>query len=232
MSRPCLHRRPRPRPHAGARVALWALALAAWLAPPAHADRHEASIAVRPGGQLARIADRGTGERAVVPGGGLAGGLSWGVRNWLDLGGELAVSSFGEATYELATLPVGANPRTGSLSRRTRTMQLRGLATLRLGVGWVPTIQLAAGAGARQRSAARLRTSASQMPLVLVPDGEDAALALDLIAALRIGLDRRLTRRWTIGASVGAAHCFGVGTPDMQVADATISISYNWYHLW
>ncbi len=220
----------RPRPCL--RLAFGALALAAWLASPARADRHEASIAVRPGGQLARIADRGTGARAVVPGGGLGGGLSWGIRNWLDVGGELAVSSFGEATYELATLPVGANPRTGSLSRRTRTMQLRGLATLRLGVGWIPTIQLAAGAGARQRSAARLRTEASQMQLVLVPDGEDAELALDLVAALRLGLDRRLTRHWTIGASVGAAHCLGVGTPDMQFADATISISYNWYHLW
>jgi hypothetical protein len=213
-------------------LALCAVAPAAWLAAPARADRHEASISVRPAGQLARIADRGTGERAVVPGGGLAGGLSVGLRNWLDVGGELAAFAFGEATYALATLPVGANPRTGSLSRRTRTVQVRGAATLRLGVGWVPTIQLAAGAGARLRAAARLETFVSQMPLALVPDGEGAALAIDLIAALRLGLDRRLTRHWTIGASVGAAHCFGLGTPDMQLADATISIAYNWYHLW
>jgi hypothetical protein len=214
------------------RLALCAVMLAAWLAPPARADRHEASLSVRPAGQLARIADRGTGELAVVRGGGLAGGLGWGLRNWLDLGGELAVSSFGEASYELATLPVHANPWTGSLSRRSQILQLRGVATLRLGVRWVPTIQLAAGAGARLRSAARLTTEASQMQLALVPDGEDAELALDLVAALRIGLERRLTRHWTIGASVGGAHCLGLGTPDMQFADASISISYNWYHLW
>jgi len=219
--------------HVHVHIALCAaLSAAAWLAPPAHADRYEASIAVRPAGQLARIAERGTGELAVVPGGGLAGGLSWGLRNWLDVGGELAVSSFGEATYGLATLPVGANPRTGSLSRRTQILQLRGQATLRLGVGWIPTIQLAAGAGARRRSAARLATEVSQMQLALVPDGEDAALALDLVTALRIGLDRRLTRHWTMGSSVGVAHCLGVGVPDMQFADATISLSYNWYHLW
>jgi hypothetical protein len=66
------------------RLALGAVALAAWLAPRARADRYEASIALRPVGQLARIGDRGTGERATVPGGGLAGGLGWGVRNWLD----------------------------------------------------------------------------------------------------------------------------------------------------
>jgi hypothetical protein len=214
------------------RLAFHAVALTAWLAPPARADRYEASLVLRPVGQLARIADRGTGEAAVVPGGGLAGGLSWGLRNWLDAGVELAVSSFGEATYERATLPIEANPRTGSLSRRTQAVQLRGLATLRLGVGWVPTIQLAAGTGARHRSAARLRTEASQMVLVLVPDGEDAELVLDLVAALRIGLERRLTRHWTLGTSVGAGHCLGLGAPDMQFADAAISISYNWYHLW
>ncbi len=201
-------------------------------APKARADRYEASIAVRPSGQLARIADRGTAERALVPGAGLAGGLSWGVRNWLDVGGELAAGAFGEATYEPATLPVVANPRTGTLTRRTRIVQLRGLATLRLGVGWVPTVQLAAGVGARQRSAARLQTQVAQARLVLVPDGEEAELALDLVTALRIGLDHRMTRHWTIGASVGAAHCFGLGIPDLQLADAVISISYNWYHLW
>jgi hypothetical protein len=217
-----------------ARIGLCAAALAAALgaARQARADRYEASIAIRPAGQLARIADRGTTDRALVPGASLAGGLSWGVRNWLDVGGELAAASFGEATYELATLPVAANPRAGTLARRTRIAQLRGLATLRLGVGWIPTVQLAAGAGARQRSAARLQTQAPQGVLVLVPDGEEAELALDLVTALRIGLDHRMTRHWTIGASVGAAHCFGVGTPDLQLADAVISISYNWYHLW
>ena len=214
------------------RLALGAVALAAGLAPRARADRHEASIAVRPVVQLARIADRGTGARATVPGGGLAGGLGWGVRNWLDVGGEVAASSFAEAGYELATLPVDANPRTGALARRTRTVQLRGLATLRLGVGWIPTIQLLAGAGARLRSAAHLRTRVSQAELALVPDGEEAELVLDLVAGLRIGLDRRLTRHWTVGAAVGAARCLGIGAPDVQLADAAISVSYSWYHLW
>lgn len=187
---------------------------------------------MRPAGQLARLVDRGTGEIAVVPGVGLAAGLSWGVRNWLDVGGELAAGAFGEAAYAVATLPVNATPRSGSLARRTQTAQLRGLATVRLGVGWVPTIQVAVGAGARQRSAGRFETRVAQMPLVLVPDGEGAAVTLDLVTALRLGLERRLTRRWTVGAAVGAAHCFGVGTPDLQSAEAMISISYNWYHLW
>ncbi len=211
------------------RLALCAAVLAAWLAAPARADRHEATIALRPSGQVARIADRGTDERVIVPGAGFAGGVSWGVRNWLDVGGELAAGSFGEATYELATLPVGTNPRSGRLSRRTRTAQLRALATVRLGVGWVPTIQLAVGAGARQRSAAELRGQVSQMELLLDPDGEDREVTVDLVTGVRLGLDHRLTRNWTIGASVGAAHCFGFGAPDLQLADATISVAYTWY---
>lgn len=213
-------------------LALCALAASAWLAPPARADRHEASLSVRPAGQLAQIAHRGTDERAGVAGAGFAGGLSFGVRNWLDVGGELAASAFGEASYGMATLPVEANPRAGVLSRRTQAVHVRGLATLRLGVGWVPSIQLAAGAGVRQRSAAWLRTRVGQAELELVPDGEDAARTLDLVAGLRLGLDHRLTRHWTIGASVGATHCLGVGAPDLQYADAAISASYNWYHLW
>lgn len=207
-------------------------AASAWRPAPAHADRYEATIALRPTAQLARIAERSTRERAVVSGGGLTGGLTLGLRNWLDVGGELAVSSFGEAAYAAATLPVSANPRTGDLARRTQTAQLRGLATLRLGVGWIPTIQLGAGLGVRRRSDARLRTSAGPMELVLVPDGEGAGVALDLVAALRLGLDRRLTPHWTIGVSVGGAHCFGIGTPDLQSADALLSMSYSWYPLW
>jgi hypothetical protein len=34
---------------------------------------------------------------------GLWPGLNWGVRNWLDLGGELAITSLGEAFYERAS---------------------------------------------------------------------------------------------------------------------------------
>lgn len=215
-----------------ATLALTAASLAAWPAPPARADRGEATLAVRPVGELARIAERGTDERAVVAGGGLAGAMSWGVRNWLEAGGELSAAAFGEATHDRAMLPVASTPRTGALLRRTRIAQLRAFATLRLGVAWVPTVQLSVGAGVRQRSAGRMRTPGAQGPLVLIPDGEGAQVAPDLLAGLRIGLDHRVNRRWTIGASVGATHCVGIGTPDLQIADVSISLSYSWYHLW
>lgn len=76
--------------------------------------------------------------------------MSWrrGVRNWLDLGGALVVTSLGEAFYDRAMLTVDAAPMAGPLKRMSRVSQLRGVATLRVGVAWVPTLQLAIGPGA------------------------------------------------------------------------------------
>lgn len=68
------------------------VALLLCLAPAARADRYEATLAVRPTGGYARIAETGADAAALVRSAGIAGGLSWGVRNWLDVGGELAAS--------------------------------------------------------------------------------------------------------------------------------------------
>lgn len=195
----------------------------------ASADRYEATLTARPSAQLARFADSGTDDRAEVVGAGLSAGLTWGVRNWLDLGGELTASAYENASHDAASVMVGGNPRTGALTRTTRLAQLRGLATLRLGVAWVPTVQLALGSGGRFRSAARLRGEGAA---VLDPDGEDAELSADLVAGFRLGLEHRVTPRWTIGASVGASYCFGIGAPDLQTVDAAISVAYVWYPLW
>ncbi|MGN6104479.1 MAG: hypothetical protein ACTHU0_05190 [Kofleriaceae bacterium] len=197
----------------------------------AHADRYEATIAVRPVGALARVDDTGVAAAATVPSAGLAAGMSWGVRNWLDLGGELAALDLAEARYDGAMATVFGQPQSGRLSRTTRLAQLRGTATLRLGVGWVPTFQLALGAGGRQRSAAQLRLS-SLGGATVPPDGEAAEVTGDLVAAVRIGLDHRVTRHWSAGISVGATHCLGLGAPDLQIFDASVGVAYTWYPLW
>jgi hypothetical protein len=113
------------------------------------ADRYEASASVRPEGALARVDEAGARAPVMVAGGGLSAGLSWGVRNWLDVGGELAALALAEARYEGATADVSGTPQMGELSRMTRLAQLRGTATLRLGVGWVPMVRVVAGAGVR-----------------------------------------------------------------------------------
>jgi hypothetical protein len=217
------------------RLALWtATAIAALvftLAParPAHADRYELTIGVRPTRGTARIGDAGTTERAHVQSRGLAAGASWGVRDWLDLGGELVATDFDEATYQMATLPVSVDPLSGPLKRSSRLAQLRGVATLRLGVTWVPFVQLALGAGARHRFTALLYSPTAQGERWLVPDGQGQEVTIDVVAAVRAGLERRLTPHWTAGISAAVSHATGIFTPDLQTADITLSLSYAWY---
>ena len=195
----------------------------------ARADRYETTITVRPTAVVARVGEVGVDQPAQTRGGGASGGLSVGVRNWLDLGGEVAVTALAPSRYASAVVPVGGNPQQGELTRTSRMAQLRAVATLRFGVGWVPTIQLGLGAGARQRTAARLEAMTPQGTSTFTPDDGGAAIAFDLVAAARVGLDYRITRRWTIGVSIGGTECLGLGAPDLQLADATLAVAYTWY---
>ena len=218
----------------GARLACVALALVGsrGAISLASADRYEATLSVRPTGGVAEMREDGTDERPVVSSAGLAAGLSWGLRNWLDLGAELAAGTLGEATYDRVLALVDDNPMEGPLRRGTRFAHLRGVATLRLGVAWVPTVQLALGAGARHRSSALLRGQSVWGETIYIPDGQAEAVTIDLVAGVRVGLEHRLTPGWTVGASVGASHALGLGTPDLRVAEASLVLSRVWYPNW
>lgn len=212
--------------------AVFVIAALAGSSSPATADRYEATITLRPTGALARIDDAGVETPAVVGGGGFSGGLAYGVRNWLDVGAEVVAVASTRARYDDAMLPVSGTPQTGELSRVTRMLQLRAGGTLRMGVAWVPVLHAGLGIGARQRSAAELRVQTPQGPTVIPPDDEPAELVIDLVATLRLGLDHRVSRRWTIGASVGATECVGLGAPAVQIFDASVALAYTWYPLW
>jgi hypothetical protein len=198
---------------------------------PAHADRYEATLSIRPTKGSARIWEDGTAESVKVQGRGFAASASLGARDWLDLGVELAAGYFDEASYQMATLPISANPLSGPLKRTSNTAQLRGIATVRFGVGWVPFAQLALGLGARHRTTALLYGQTSQGDRWLVPDGQREEVTLDLVTGARAGLERRITVHWTAGVSAAIAHSFGVFRPDLQTSDVTISLSYSWYPL-
>jgi hypothetical protein len=199
---------------------------------PARADRHAVTLSIRPLRGSARISEAGTDERAEVRSRGGAASASLGVRDWLDLGGELVVAYFDEASYQMATLPISHNPLSGPVKRISNTAQLRGIATLRLGVGWVPFVQLSLGLGARYRTTALLYGPTTQGYRWLIPDGQREEVTLDVVTGIRAGLERRITVHWTAGVSAAAAHSFGVFTPDLQTSDVTISLSYSWYPLW
>lgn len=208
-----------------------ALAALASLSSTAAADRYEATVSVRPVGGVARVDDVGAPEPATVAAAGLTGGLAWGLRNWLDVGAEVLALGMPAARYDGATLPVSNNPQMGTLERTTRLAQLRLGATLRLGVAWVPTLHLGVGAGARQRSAARLTVDAGG-GTTLQPDDEPGGLAFDVVAVARAGLDHRVNRRWTLGVAGGITQCVGLGAPNLQILEATVNVAYSWYPLW
>jgi len=208
-----------------------ALALALASPRPAHADRYEATLAIRPTRGAARIWEVGTDERVDVQSRGLAASATLGVRDWLDLGGEVVLGYFDAASYQMATVMISGNLLSGPLRRTSNTAQLRGVATLRRGVVWVPFVQLALGLGARYRTTALLSSSTTRGDQWLIPDGEREEVTLDLVTGARAGLERRITGHWAVGVSAALAHSFGVFRPDLQTFDLTISLSYSWYPL-
>jgi hypothetical protein len=207
-----------------------ALALALARAGPARADRGETTLALRPTAGMALLGETGTDERATVRSLGLAASASLGVRDWLDLGAELVASNFDEASYAWATMPIAADPLSGPLRRTTNIRQLRGTATLRLGILWVPFVQLALGLGARFRSEALLYVPTTQGDRWLVTDAS-REVTLDVVAGARAGLERRLTIHWAASVSAAVAQSIGVFRPDVRTSDVTLSLSYSWYPL-
>ena len=209
-----------------------ALAGAAAPGPAALADRYEVTLAVRPSRGSADVGEAGTAVRDRVRALGFGASLGRGVRNWLDLGGEFVFAALGEARYDEVMARVDDAPMAGPLKRRSQIVQLRGTATLRLGVAWMPTLQLALGPGLRVQSSALLRGQSGRGETIYVPDGLDAGRALDLVASVRVGFEHRFGRSWTVGVSAGAMRTIGIGTPDLRLTDTSFTLARLWYPSW
>lgn len=208
-------------------------ALGAIAASPtaSRADRYEATLAIRPVGVSANMKEDGAPSNASVLGAGGAIGFSYGLRNWLDVGGELVGATLAQASYTDAHVMVAGTERTGLVTRTTRFGQARLGATFRLGVAWVPTVFVGLGVGPRLRGTATL-VSDAQGPLNIVPDGGAAKTAVDLAPVLRLGLEHRVDRHWTIGLAAGGAYEYALSGPAMTSLEASLSVAYTWYPLW
>jgi hypothetical protein len=217
------------------RVACASLVIASLGARQAAADRYEATLTLRPIAAIGRVTedvgDRAPGAPVVAStyGGGGEVGLAYGLRNWLDVGAELAAAELTMATYAASRVAVEGNDTIGRLTRRARFVQLRGGATFRFGVSWVPTVHLGLGLGARVPTAATLRYEGPGRTFELVPDGMSATASLDAVANVRVGLEHRLDRRWTVGLGAEAMHAIGLGEPPLDVFSAGVSLSFTWY---
>lgn len=204
-----------------------AFTLAAVPIQDAFADRHEAQWSARPMFGVARLREEkvsGSNNTAVA---GMSLGASYGLSHGLDIGVELvglgtAVGKFDEAILQLD----GGLPKRTTLSRRSGTTMLMVGPTWRFGVQWVPVVSLAGGAGVRFRSAGRFGE------FNFYPMERAVDRSLDLGASARMGIERRVNRRLTLGAYVDALASWSPSAPMLPAATFTLGVSYVHYPLW
>lgn len=193
--------------------------------PSARADRYEASLHVQPAAGIARVGAPGTDERARVTSVGVSVRFTYGLRHWLAVEAEAGGAVLGEARFTEVPVTISGGATTiADIDRRTSTGRLTLGATLRLGVAWIPTVSAGLGAQLRVDGAGTIAGSG------LVPDGFAGGTRADAVAFTRIGLDRRLGRRWVVGASAGASRAFAA--PAIDTLDVALHASAYWYPLW
>lgn len=192
----------------------------------AHADRYEAQWSARPLVGMSRLREEGatSNERAAV--GGLSLGLSYGLSNRLDVGVDLVTLATATGTFPGTVMIGGGNRTEGSLTRRAGTALLLVGPTWRFGVGWVPVISIGAGGGVRYRSAGTF------VEHMISPPEKAQTAVLDLGATARLGIERRMTRRVTVGAYVSALAAWSPSAPLLPAATVSVGISYVHYPLW
>jgi hypothetical protein len=216
--------RSRLHPHGAVTCTVAAMLL---MCPPAAADEYETSVDLHLTAGAARVGEEGARDAVTVPWGGVVARMSYGLRDWLAVHGELAFSQLDTARFDDVTVTLeGGGVMTGPLERVTRAGGGLAGVSVRLGVVFVPVVEASAGLQARWRSAAVF------VPLHAVPDGHAEEVSLDLVLAARVGLDYRINRRWIAGVRVGGLHAVAVGAPAFDAAEVTATIAYTWYRRW
>jgi hypothetical protein len=202
------------------------IVLAIALAPSAaRADRYEAQWIARPFAGVAALEDEGaTAQPAMTAG--LSIGFSYGVSNRLDIGAELMTLTTTTPRLTETTVVDGGAPYHGPFTRRASSALLMLGPTWRYGVSWVPVVSLAVGGGIRYRSAGRFTD------IDLIPNNKHATTALDLAATLRVGMEHRVNRRWTVGAYLSALANWGPAVPVLPLASLSCGVSYVHYPAW
>ncbi len=211
----------------GVQTALGCFASLVLLAAPtlASADEDEARWTMRPLGGVAIAREAETGL-TLAPGGGLSAGMAFGLTHQLDLGAEVVALQL-TAAEEGAKLVHGDIAR-GEFQRRTSSALVLLGPTWRFGAPyrWTPTVSVAVGGGVRYRSAGVFSD------LQLMPPGERAVQSYDVALSTRAGVERRLSRRVTIGTYASILTSWNRETPTYALASLSVGLSYVHYPLW
>jgi hypothetical protein len=112
---------------------------------------------------------------------------------------------------------------TGDYRRRSTSALLLFGPTWRFGPGWSPVVSLGAGGGVRHR------TDGTFLRTGLIPDDRRTDNQLDLAFSARAGLERRLSRRITLGAYGTVLTAWTPDLPPLAIAALSIGLSYVYY---
>ena len=206
------------------RVLSLSLVLLACWQPLALADQYELQWSLRPLAGIAQWREETTSGPAFAAVGGTMLGVSYGVTNSLDLGAEVSVVGTSLATFKGSTIVYdGSLPLGDGLQRRAMGAYLLLGPTWRKGYDWVRVVTASLGGGMRARSEGEFAGTHVR------PMEKRAESALDFAALARVGLERRLQRRWTVGGYLSALTAWGPDAPVMPSLSASFGVSYVYY---
>jgi hypothetical protein len=201
------------------RCAALAAAIGTVSAPAlAHADRNEAQWSARTFGGIADVAEEGS-SRKVTPAGGLSVGMSYGLSNHLDIGAELVTLATAKTAFDGMAIVDGGLPYRAPLNRQSVSTLLLLGPTFRFGVAWVPVLTLAAGGGERFRSAGTFDNGVTL-------DDKRASKAFEMAALARVGIERRLHRRLTVGLYSQGLASWSPSAALLPVLSFSLGLSY------
>lgn len=209
---------------------LAAIALSASLPTVARADEAELQWSARPLGGVATWREPNTSGHALAGAAGTSIGVSFGLTHGLDLGAEVIGLVTTIAAFEGSTIIFDGSLPLGEVGDRLLRQSVSTLLVLgptwRFGVDWVPVVSVAAGGGVRLRTAGVFEET--RVRPMEVPEQR----ALDLAALGRVGIERRLTRRLTVGGYAAFLSTWGPSVPWFGSASLGLGISYVHYPRW
>ncbi|MBK9031545.1 MAG: hypothetical protein IPL61_09455 [Myxococcales bacterium] len=189
----------------------------------ARADRFEASLAGAAHGGVARVGETGASTTS-VPTIGATARATYAWRNALAWDLQLGAALTQPATFADAEMDVNGRPERGAVTRRTITTAAQLGAELRLGARTVPTLRLGLGPQLRYRTASDLGS---------FPDAVPAALGVDAVVSVGLGIDLRLDRHRVIGVALQLDHAQPLGdAPALDVIALNVRVAHFWYPRW
>lgn len=210
------------------RVVVGALAGIALASAPAHADRREASLHAHLVGGVARTGDVDGGDADASSAlSGVAVRASYATRDLFQYDVALTVLRHGDAEFPDHTfMPAGQPPVSGAFHVGAFATRVDAGVTFRLGVRWIPTVRLAAGAQLRRVGEAVVDSPAGTVI------GRDPRLELAGVGLVALGLDHRVNRRLIVGAAASGVLALPIDGAGSTSLEVTAHAAYYWYPRW